>query len=96
MAKRTLQQKYCNALRLLGEVEFKDARTNKYIVFYRTMRADGSKFAAKYEKNFWYAGPGGSLRVGPTVADSIPCGEVTKLKLLQLDCEEQKQLALSK
>lgn len=66
--KVTLQEQYINALINLGEREVK--RTHKKIVFSRK------------EGGHYYLGKSGSLRVGYTVAGSIPGSSKLKERLL--------------
>lgn len=71
MAKLTLQVQFIEALEALGEREVK--RTFKKVVFSRN------------EGGFYYIGKAGSLRVGHTVAGSIPTSSKFKAKLLGID-----------
>ena len=65
---KTLQERYVAALTAKGHREVK--RTHKFIVF------------SCDEFTFYYLGKAGSLRFGPTVANSMACGDQFKYKLL--------------
>lgn len=66
---KTLREKYIEALTKVGCVEIK--RTSKWIVFNRN------------QSGFYYIGKSGSLRVGTSVAASIPVNSTFKSLLLQ-------------
>ena len=66
---KTLQEKYSDALKALGETEIK--KLTGCIVFTRK------------EGGFYYVGKSGSLRVGTTRATSIPVSKKFKLGFLE-------------
>jgi hypothetical protein len=66
---KTLRERFIAALTLEGYQQV-ESRSSKYIVFKRT------------EGSFWYVGKSGSLRVGATIAGSIPASEKAKQFLL--------------
>lgn len=61
---KTLREKYIEALKLEGYKQIKE--THKYIVFQRS------------GDSYWYIGRSGSLRVGRTIATSVPVNEKAK------------------
>lgn len=67
----TLRDKYVEGLKKLGEVECK--RTAKWIVYSR--KAGGH----------YYLGKSGSLRIGATVAGSIPAHSKFKCQLMGIE-----------
>jgi len=68
---KTLQERFVAALQAKGLHEVK--RTHKYIVFIRDQGL-----------GYYYIGKSGSLRMGSTVAQSIPCSNRFKAELLGL------------
>lgn len=68
MAKKTLQERYVEALIKLGEKEVK--RTARYIVF------------SKLSGGFYYLGSSGALRHGHNRANSIPVSQSYKEELI--------------
>lgn len=69
----SLRDRYARALVARGHRQDLMARTGKYDV-YEHPDSPGRKF---------YLGPSGALRVGATVAGSIPCSQKFKDKLLE-------------
>lgn len=66
---KTLREKYIEALHKEGYKEA-PSLSSKYIRFHRT------------ENSYWYVGKSGSLRVGRSIAESIPCSNKLKSFLL--------------
>ncbi len=70
MTKKTFQERFIAALTAEGYERIISVRTHKYVVFRRD---------AEY---YYYLGKSGSLRIGRTVATSIPCRNSFKAALL--------------
>lgn len=75
MPKQTFQERFIEGLLKRGETEVK--RTARRIVYTRTV--DGMK------AGFYYLGKSGSLRIGHTIAGSIPVTSKFKCKLLGIE-----------
>lgn len=67
---KTLREKYIDALVKLGEQQVKV--THKYVVY-----------SCKHG-GYYYVGKSGSLRIGQTVAGSIPASDTRKKMMLSL------------
>ena len=76
MAKKTLQERFIEALLKSGEREVK--RTGRYVVFSRDY------FYPREECPYFYIGSSGALRSGPTVVASYPVHISFKKKLLAM------------
>lgn len=69
----TLRDRFVLALTHMGEKEVK--KTHKYLVFTKDKGVNNSHY---------YIGKSGSLRIGPTVAGSLPVSSKFKIKLLEI------------
>lgn len=67
---KTLREKYIEALKALGFAHI-PGHSRKYKVF---SYQDGGKYL--------YVGKSGALRMGHTIAGSVPCSDAYKAKLL--------------
>ena len=78
MAKKNIQARFAEALKARGETAIV-GRSGKYMVFTRTNKSETTEFKDYY----YYLGKSGSLRIGKTIADSIPVNEGFKSTLLK-------------